>query len=118
MTKTYLRTCCFSGEIIKQFLTGANEVKQNDSQESILQPPNLWHEHERLNIKIEHFADAPMHMLFLGVTKHYWRMLNDYLGTRILLFEYLVESYLNISSLAEISLLIGVQLLILQMVTF
>ncbi len=70
MTKTYLRTCCFSGEIFKQFLTGANEVKQNDSQESILQPPNLWREHERLDIKIEHFADAPMHMLFLGVTNH------------------------------------------------
>ena len=70
MTKTYLCTCCFSGEIIEQFLTGANEVKQNDSQESILQPPNLWREHEWLDIKIKHFADAPMHMLFLGVTKH------------------------------------------------
>ncbi len=70
MTKTYLRTCCFSGEIIEKFLTGANEVKQNDSQELILQPPNLWHEHEMLDIKINYFADAPMHMLFLGVTKH------------------------------------------------
>ncbi len=30
----------------------------------------MWHEHERLDIKIKHFADAPMHMLFLGVTKH------------------------------------------------
>jgi hypothetical protein len=50
MTKTYPRTCCFSGEIIKQFLTGANEIKQNDSHESILQPPNLWREHERLDI--------------------------------------------------------------------
>ena len=101
MTKTYLLTCCFSGEIIEQFLTGANEVKQIDSQESILQPPNLWREHERLDIKIEHFADAPMHMLFLGVTKHLLAHVERLFGNKNLLFEYLVESYLNISSLAE-----------------
>ena len=46
------------------------KLSKNDSQELILQPPNLWREHERLDIKIEHFADASMHMLFLGVTKH------------------------------------------------
>ena len=73
---------------------------------------------ERFDIKIEYFAYAPMHMLFLGVTKHLLAHVERLFGIRILLFEYLVESYLNISSLAEISLLIGVQLLILQMVTF
>ncbi len=42
-------------------MTGANEFKQNDSQESILQPPNLRREHERLDIKM-----VPVFLVLFG----------------------------------------------------
>ena len=48
----------------------ANNVKQNDAPETIVTPPVLWLQHKELGIKVEHFSDALMHMLFLRVTKH------------------------------------------------
>jgi hypothetical protein len=47
-----------------------NEVKKNNAPKTIISPPVLWLQHEELGIKFEQFSDAPMHMLFLGVTKH------------------------------------------------
>jgi hypothetical protein len=47
-----------------------NEVKKNNAPKTIISPPVLWLQHEELGIKMEQFSDAPMHMLFLGVTKH------------------------------------------------
>ncbi len=48
----------------------ANYVKKNDAPETIITPPVLWLQHKELGIKIEYFSDAPMHMIFLDVTKH------------------------------------------------
>ncbi len=46
------------------------EVKKNNAPETIISPPVLWLQHKELGIKMEQFSDAPMHMLFLGVTQH------------------------------------------------
>jgi hypothetical protein len=70
MTKVYLHTCCMSGNVSNKCFNMANNVKQNDAPKAIVTPPVLWMQHKELGIKIEHFSDAPMHMLFLGVTKH------------------------------------------------
>ena len=59
-TVTYLRTCCVGGDII-------SNLKQNKQQANI---PELWLKHEEYGVEIENFPDAPMHMLFLGITKH------------------------------------------------
>jgi hypothetical protein len=48
----------------------ANNVKQNNAPKTIVTSPVLWLQHKELRLKIEHFSDAPMRMLFLGVTKH------------------------------------------------
>jgi hypothetical protein len=48
----------------------ANNVKQNIALKTINTPPVLWLQHKELGIKIEHFSDALMHMLFFGVKKH------------------------------------------------
>jgi hypothetical protein len=47
----------------------AHEVKQNQASKTSFIPPELWLRHKELGIKIEQFTDAPMHMLFLGITK-------------------------------------------------
>ncbi len=47
-----------------------NEVKKNNAPKTIISPPVLWLQHKELGIKMEQFLDAPMHMLFLGVTTH------------------------------------------------
>jgi hypothetical protein len=47
-----------------------NEVQQNNAPKTIITTPVLWLQHKELGIKMEHFSDAPMHMLFLGLTKH------------------------------------------------
>ncbi len=47
-----------------------NEDKQNNTPETIITPPVLWLQHKKPGIEIEHFSNVPMHMLFLGVTKH------------------------------------------------
>ena len=59
-TGTYLRLCCVNGEII-------SNLKENKHEANI---PELWLKHEEYGVEIEHFPDAPMHMLFLGITKH------------------------------------------------
>ncbi len=70
MAKVYLLTCCMIGDVSKNIFIMVNEVKKNNAPETIISPPVLWLQHEELEIKIEQFSDAPMHMLFLGVTKH------------------------------------------------
>jgi hypothetical protein len=70
MTKVYLWTCCMSGNVSKNFFIKANEVKKNNAPKTIISLPVLWLQHEELGIKMKQFSDAPMHMLFLGVTKH------------------------------------------------
>jgi hypothetical protein len=60
MTKTYLQVCCVGGDIIKDLIV--------NQERSAL--PDLWHLHEEHGVQIENFPDAPMHMLFLGITKH------------------------------------------------
>jgi hypothetical protein len=52
------------------FFLMAHEVKQNQASKTSFIPPELWFWHKELGIKIEQFTDAPMHMLFLGITKH------------------------------------------------
>jgi len=70
MTKVYLWNCCMSGDVSKNFFIMVNEVEKNNAPKTIISPPVLWLQHEKLGIKMEQFSDAPMHMLFLGVTKH------------------------------------------------
>jgi hypothetical protein len=70
MTKVYLCYCCMSSDVSNNFFSMANNVKQNNAPKTIITPPVLWLQHKELGIKIEHFSDALMHMLFLGVTKH------------------------------------------------
>jgi hypothetical protein len=71
MTKVYLWTCCMRGDVSKFFLIMVNEVKKNNALETIISlPVLLWLQLKELGIKMEQSSDAPMHMLFLGVTKH------------------------------------------------
>ena len=46
------------------------EINSNIRDEGQLLPPELWLSSECLQVKIEHFPDTPMHLLFLGVMKH------------------------------------------------
>jgi hypothetical protein len=59
-----------SGDVSKNFFIMANEVKKNNTPKTIISQSVLWLQHKELGIKMEQFSDAPMHMLFLGVTKH------------------------------------------------
>jgi hypothetical protein len=70
MARIYLWICCMSGEVTDNSFIIANEVKQKQASKSIITPSKLWLHHKKLRIKIKQFADAPMHMLFLEVTKH------------------------------------------------
>ncbi len=70
MTKVYLQTCCISGDVSEKKIIMVNEVKQNNAPKTIITSPVLWLQHKELGIKMEHFSNALMHMLFLGVTKH------------------------------------------------
>jgi hypothetical protein len=71
MTKFFLCTCCMSSDVVSdKFFSMANNVKQNNAPKTIVTPPVLWLQHKELGINFGHFSDAPMHMLFLGVTKH------------------------------------------------
>jgi hypothetical protein len=70
MTKAYLWTCCMSGDVSGKKFTSVNEVKQDNAPKTIITRPDLWLQHKELRIKMEQFSDAPMHMLFLGVTEH------------------------------------------------
>jgi hypothetical protein len=63
-----------------------NEVKQNNAPETIITPPVLWLQHKELGIKMEHFSEAPMHMLFLGVTKHLMAHVDHLFGNKNLNF--------------------------------
>jgi hypothetical protein len=83
MTKVYLWTCCMSGDVSKIKIIMVNEVKKNNAPETIISPPVLWLQHEELGIKMEQFSDAPMHMLFLGVTKHLMAHVDHLLGKKI-----------------------------------
>jgi hypothetical protein len=61
-----------------------NEVKKNNALETIISLPVLWLQHEELlGIKMEQFSDAPMHMLFLGVTKHLMAHVDRLFGKKI-----------------------------------
>jgi hypothetical protein len=53
-----------SSDVSNKSFSMANNVKQKDAPEIIITPPVLWLQHKELGIKIEHFSDAPMHMLF------------------------------------------------------
>ncbi len=68
--KVYLCTCCTSGDVSNKFFNMANNVTQNNAPETIATTPDLWLQHKELGMKIVHFSDAPMNMIFLGVTKH------------------------------------------------
>jgi hypothetical protein len=114
MTKVYLWTCCMSSDVSENFFIMVNEVKKNNAPETIISPPVLWLQHEELGIKIEQFSDAPMHMLFLGVTKHLMAHVDRLFGIFFLVFEHFAESYQSTSNLAKISLSNGVPLLVLQ----
>jgi hypothetical protein len=94
-----------------------NEIKQNNAPETIITPPVLWLQHEELGIKMEHFSDAPMHMLFLGVTKHLMAHVDHLFGNKKLIFEHFAESYQSTLNLEKMSRWNGVPLLILQMLS-
>ncbi len=85
MTKVYLRTCCMSGDV-SNFFTKVNEVKQNNAPKTIISLPVLWLQHKELGIKMKQFLDAPMHMLFLGVTKHLMAHVDHLFGNKNLNF--------------------------------
>jgi hypothetical protein len=70
MTKVYLWTCCMSSDVSEKKFIMVNEFKQNNAPETIITPSVLWLQNKELGIKMEQFSDAPMHMLFLGVTKY------------------------------------------------
>jgi hypothetical protein len=92
-----------------------NEVKKNNAPETIISLPVLRLQHKELGIKMEQFSDAPMHMLFLGVTKHLMAHVDRLFGGKK--FEFLnifAKSYQSTSNLAKISLSNGVLLLVLQ----
>jgi hypothetical protein len=92
----------------------AHEVKQNQASKTSFIPPELWLQHKELGIKIEQFTDAPMHMLFLGITKHLLAHVVCLFGNKNANYQFFLESYLSISNMATTSLLIGVPLLIFQ----
>ncbi len=112
MTKVYLHTCWMSGDVSNKYFSMANNVKQNNARKTIVTHPVLWLQHKELRIKIEHFSDAPMHMLFLGVTKHFFVHVDCLFGNKNSNYQQFCRS-----NLAKISLLIGVPLLILQTLT-
>jgi hypothetical protein len=114
MTKVYLWTCCMSGDVSKKNIIMVNEVEKNNAPETIISPPVLWLQHKELGIKMEQFSDAPMHMLFLGVTKHLMAHVDHLFGKKKWIFEHFAESFQSTSNLAKISLLNGVPLLVLQ----
>jgi hypothetical protein len=60
-----------------------NEVKKNNAPKTIISPPVLWLQHKELGIKMEQYSDAPMHMLFLGVTKHLMAHVDHLFGKKI-----------------------------------
>jgi hypothetical protein len=64
-----------------------NEVKQNNAPETFITPPILWLQHKELGIKMEQFSDVPMHMLFLGVTKHLIAHVDRLFGNKNLNFQ-------------------------------
>ena len=104
-----------SGEVTKNFFIMANEVKQNQASKSIVTPPELWLQHKKLGIKIEQFTDAPMHMLFLGVTKHLLVHVVHLFGnknTNYQTFCGVISEHIKYGK--SLSFLIGVPLLILQ----
>ncbi len=86
MTKVYLWTYCMSGDVSEKKITMVNEVKQNNAPKTIITPPVSWLQHEELGIKMEQFSDAPMHMLFLGVTKHLMAHVDRLFGNKNLNF--------------------------------
>jgi hypothetical protein len=63
-----------------------NEAMQNNAPETIITPPVLWLQHKELGIKMEHFSDAPMHMHFLGATKHLMAHVDRLFGNKNLNF--------------------------------
>ncbi len=60
VTTTYLQTCCVGADLIKNLIQNCVEAVV----------PDLWLRHEEYGAQIESFPDAPMHILFLGNTKH------------------------------------------------
>ncbi len=83
MTNIYLWTSCMSSDVSYKCFTMVNEVKQNNAPETIITPPILWLQHNELGIKMEHFSDALMHMLFLGVTTHLMAHVDRLLGEKL-----------------------------------
>jgi hypothetical protein len=63
-----------------------NGVKQNNAPKTIISLLVLWLQHKELEIKMEQFSDAPMHMLFLGVTKHLMAYVDCLFGNKNLSF--------------------------------
>ncbi len=59
-----------SSDVSEKKFIMVNEFKQNNAPETIITPSVLWLQNKELGIKMEQFSDAPMHMLFLGVTKY------------------------------------------------
>jgi hypothetical protein len=72
-----------SDDVSEKKIIMVNEVKKNNAPETIISPPVLWLQHEELGIKMEQFWDAPMHMLFLGVTKHLMAHVDRLFGKKI-----------------------------------
>jgi hypothetical protein len=64
-----------------------NEVKQNNAPKTIITLPVSWLQQEELGIKMEHFSDAPIHMLFLRVTKHLMAHVDHLFGNKNLNFQ-------------------------------
>jgi hypothetical protein len=87
MMEVYLCTCCMSGDVWDNYFSMVNNVKQNNAHKTIITPPVLWLQHKELGIKIEHFSDALMHMLFLGVTKHLIAHVDHLFGNKILNYQ-------------------------------
>jgi hypothetical protein len=72
-----------------------NEVKQNNAPKIINTTPVLWLHHKELGIKMEQFSDAPMHMLFLGVTKHLMAHVDRLFGNKNSNFQKFLRNHIK-----------------------
>lgn len=69
----YLNTCCFHGGLVAAMKEAVEAVQEkHGSMASVehIQPPEVWKKYKELKLDLDEFADTPMHMLFLGITKH------------------------------------------------
>lgn len=66
----YLRTCCFHGGLIKAIKEAVSEAREKGSSAAKIEPSPVWVRSNELALDFSQIVDTPMHMMFLGITKH------------------------------------------------